>query len=75
MIRATREARGISLRSLAATLDLSPATLSALERGLAPLTIERTRLAAAALGTTVESLLRGEVARPAVPAGAVAGTP
>lgn len=68
MIRATREARGVSLRSLAASLDLSPATLSALERGLAPLTIERTRLVAAALDTTVESLLRGEVVRPAAPA-------
>ncbi len=67
MIRATREARGISLRSLAATLDLSPATLSTLERGLAPLTIERTRLVAAALNTTVEALLRGEVS-PAAPA-------
>ena len=68
MVRATREARGISLRSLAATLDLSPATLSALERGLAPLTIERTRLVAGALGTTVESLLRGEVIRSAAAA-------
>ncbi len=60
-IRATREDRGLSLRSFARGLGLSPATVSALERDQVPITVERTRLVAAALGTTVEALVRGEV--------------
>ncbi|MDF1705953.1 MAG: TetR family transcriptional regulator [Aeromicrobium sp.] len=60
-MRATRETRGLSLRALARELGLSPATMSAIERDRVPVTVERTRAIAAALGTTPESLLRGEV--------------
>lgn len=65
-IRGTRVARGLSLRGLAARLEVSPATLSALETGGATVTVPRLRRIASVLDTTVESLLRGEVLRPPV---------
>lgn len=59
-VRATRQARGISLRSLAATLGVSPATVSALERGLSPISVARLDQVAKALDVPADLLLRGE---------------
>jgi AcrR family transcriptional regulator/transcriptional regulator with XRE-family HTH domain len=40
-IRAAREARGLSLRAMAKELAVSPATVSAIERDLVPITVTR----------------------------------
>lgn len=40
-IRAAREARGVSLRAMAKELAVSPATVSAIERNLVPITVNR----------------------------------
>ncbi|WP_158307353.1 TetR family transcriptional regulator [Hoyosella subflava] len=56
-IRATREARGLSLRALAARLDVSPATLSAVERDLTPITVQRLEHVAAVLDVDTSELL------------------
>lgn len=60
-IRRSREGLGISLRGLAAAVEVSPATMSAVEHGRTPVTVDRLRDLAAALGTTPEALLRGDV--------------
>ena len=64
MVRAVRESRGVSLRSLAAELRISPATLSAVERGLTPLTVTRLEQIADALGVPAANLLSGGGAPP-----------
>nr|AIA15912.1 Bacterial regulatory proteins, tetR family [uncultured bacterium] len=61
-MRATRQARGISLRALAATVGVSPATLSAVERGLTSISVARLESVAAALDVPADQLLRGEPA-------------
>lgn len=56
-LRATRNARGMTLRSLAALLDLSPATLSQIENGHANLSVRRLEQISTALGTTAADVL------------------
>lgn len=65
-IRSTREERGISVRSLAATAEVSPGFLSQLERGLADPSLETLRRIAGALGLPLFDLFREDVAVPAV---------
>lgn len=56
-IRATREARGLSLRALASRVGVSPATLSAIERDLTPITVQRLEQVAAVLDVDSAELL------------------
>lgn len=58
-IRALRVRRQLSLRSLAAAIGVSPATLSAYERGTTGLTVARIEAIAAALGTSAARLVAG----------------
>lgn len=55
-IRAVRQARGTSLRGLAATLHVSPATLSQIENGNTGLSVSRLSRIAEALDLTVPQL-------------------
>jgi len=59
LVRSRREAAGVSLRQLAARLGVSPATLSAIERGRTQVTVDRLRRIAELLGTPPEELLGG----------------
>lgn len=59
-VRRARQARSLSLRSAAAQLQISPATLSALETGHSPITIDRLQQIADLLEVPSERLLRGE---------------
>ncbi|NYG59772.1 AcrR family transcriptional regulator/DNA-binding XRE family transcriptional regulator [Nocardioides daedukensis] len=70
-VRSARNASGLSLRALAAALELSPATMSAIENDRTPLTVERLQRIADAVDVPVERLVRGEMTRPAAAAGAV----
>lgn len=63
-VRRTRQAAAVSLRSLAATIGVSPATLSAVERGQTPLTVERLQQIADALHVPASRLLRDDVRSP-----------
>ncbi|MET0189063.1 MAG: TetR family transcriptional regulator [Pseudonocardia sediminis] len=74
-IRAARLARGLSLRGLAATLYVSPATLSQIENGNTGLSVSRLDRIAEALDLTVPQIY--DVAVGADPAGvpAVVSTP
>jgi AcrR family transcriptional regulator/transcriptional regulator with XRE-family HTH domain len=63
-IRAVRLGTGLSLRSLAAVLEVSPATLSAIETGKARITLERAQAIAEALDIDIRTLTRG-IRRPA----------
>lgn len=56
-IRTAREHAGVSLREVARRLEVSPATVSAVERGRTPLTVARLRQIAAVLGVSAQSLL------------------
>jgi AcrR family transcriptional regulator/DNA-binding XRE family transcriptional regulator len=56
-IRAARTARGVTLRGLARTLQVSPATLSQIENGRTGLSVIRLRGIAEALGLTVPQIL------------------
>jgi AcrR family transcriptional regulator/DNA-binding XRE family transcriptional regulator len=67
-VRAAREQAGLTLRSLARALDVSPATLSGLETGKTPASDRRLAQIAQALRTTPEGLLHFPV--PATPRGA-----
>jgi AcrR family transcriptional regulator len=60
-VRAAREARGTSLRALAGDLAVSPATLSAVENGHTPLTVDRLRQIADLLDVPAARLLSGDV--------------
>lgn len=64
-IRTARQRAGVSLREVARRLDVSPATLSAVERGLTPLTVSRLGQIAAVLGVPAESLLARPEEEPA----------
>lgn len=59
-VRSAREARGHTLRGTAAELGVSPATLSAVEHGRTPLTVERLQQLADLLGVPAARLLAGE---------------
>ncbi|WP_110182291.1 TetR family transcriptional regulator [Nocardioides solisilvae] len=63
-VRQAREARGISLRRAAAELGVSPATLSAVERGRTPMTLARLHELADLLGVPAARLLAGQGAEP-----------
>lgn len=56
-VRAARSAAGISLRTLAAAVGVSPATMSAIENDLTPVTVQRLMAIAAALHTEPARLL------------------
>lgn len=56
-LRQVRLSQGLSLRGLARLLEVSPATLSAVERGRRAMTPQRLARAAELLGTPVEDLL------------------
>lgn len=51
-IRAVRQQQGLSLRALASEVGVSPATLSGIERGTTPVTVDRLERLAALLDTT-----------------------
>lgn len=56
-VRAARAAKGLSLRGLARTLGVSPATLSQIENGRTRLSVSRLSRIADALGLTVPQIL------------------
>lgn len=56
-IRWHREAQGLSLRQLARRVGVSPATLSAIERGRTSLSVERLLVLAEALGVPASAVL------------------
>jgi AcrR family transcriptional regulator/transcriptional regulator with XRE-family HTH domain len=68
-VRSAREARGRTLRSTAAELGVSPATLSAVENGRTPLTVERLQQLAELLDVPAPRLLAGERTPAPVPVG------
>lgn len=67
-LRAARRQRGLSLRSLAELLEVSPATLSAVENGRRRMPPARLERAAEVLGTTAQALQAPEVRPPAAKA-------
>jgi AcrR family transcriptional regulator/DNA-binding XRE family transcriptional regulator len=67
-MRAARMARGVTLRGLAKTLELSPATLSQIENGRTSLSVSRLSRIADALGLTVVQVL-DTVVEPEAPSG------
>ncbi|MFJ2028683.1 TetR family transcriptional regulator [Streptosporangium sp. NPDC087985] len=66
-IREARQAKGLSLRALAGMLDVSPATMSAVENGHTSVTVNRLQRIAELLGVSAARLLRGEGAVVDVP--------
>ncbi|QIX25551.1 TetR family transcriptional regulator [Nocardioides sp. JQ2195] len=68
-VRSARLAQGISLRSLAGLLELSPATMSAIENDRTPLTVPRLQRIAELVDVPVARLARGERTVPARSAG------
>ncbi len=67
-IRVVRQARGLSLRGLAAALSVSPATLSQIENGHTGLSVSRLSRIAEALELSVPAILDiGSVVDPIVP--------
>ncbi|MCW2534801.1 MAG: Transcriptional regulator, TetR family [Modestobacter sp.] len=66
-VRAARAARGVTLRGLAKTLDLSPATLSQIENGHTSLSVSRLSRIADALGLSVLQILDTVVEPAATP--------
>lgn len=58
-IRATRIGAGLSLRTLARLLDVSPATMSAIETGKTGLSVERVQAIADALDVDIRTLIGG----------------
>lgn len=58
-VRAARMGAGLSLRSLAGRLAVSPATLSAIETGKSGLSLERAQAIAEALDIDIRTLTRG----------------
>ncbi|MER6973687.1 TetR family transcriptional regulator [Nocardioides sp. NPDC000445] len=64
-VRSARLAQGLSLRSLASQLNLSPATMSALENDRTPMTVARLHRIADLLDVPAGRLMRGEPTPPA----------
>jgi AcrR family transcriptional regulator len=58
-IRAARAAQGLSMRDLARRIEVSPATVSAIENGRTQVTVGRLHTIAAALSVTAAELLDG----------------
>lgn len=67
-IRRARTARGLSLRAVGRSIDVSAATLSAIETGKTGVSVTRLRAIAEALGTSAGELLSDPVAAAADPA-------
>lgn len=65
-IRAARIGAGLSLRTLARQLDVSPATMSAIETGKTGLSVERVQAVADALDVDIRTLIGGS-RRPSTP--------
>jgi AcrR family transcriptional regulator/DNA-binding Xre family transcriptional regulator len=61
VVRRARLAKGLSLRALAAELGVSPATMSALENGRTPITVDRLQRIAELVEASAGRLLRGDV--------------
>lgn len=61
-VRRARARRSISLRELARRIGVSPATMSAIETGTAPLTVDRLRQIGSALTVAVIELLEEDAA-------------
>lgn len=59
-IRTVRNIRGLSLRELARAIDVSAATLSAIENNKTGISVARLHVIAGVLGTTADQLLRYE---------------
>lgn len=66
-IRAARAARGVSVRELARRLEVSPATVSAIENGHTAVSVGRLRAVAGALAVRASELLDGFDAVPPPP--------
>lgn len=65
-IRAARRRRGLTLREFAHRLEVSPATVSAIENGKTGISVARLHQCAAALGLTPAQILSGtDIAAPA----------
>ena len=64
-IRHARRGRGLSLRELARQLDVSPATLSAVETGKTRVSVDRLAAIGGILGVRFDALLPAAVVRPA----------
>src|SRR5687767_13659589 len=62
LLRRARLSRGVGLRALAAEIDVSPATLSHMENGRAPITLERLRRIAVTLSLHVTDIIEGRPA-------------
>ena len=60
-IRAARQARGLTVRDLAQCLQVSPATISAIENGKTGISVSRLQACAGALGVTPAEILAGTV--------------
>ncbi|MGI5270410.1 TetR family transcriptional regulator [Nonomuraea sp. CA-218870] len=73
-VRAARLARGLSLRALAARVGVSPATMSAIETGRTPLTVDRLVEVAQVLEVPPARLLADAGAPAPAPAPAAAAT-
>lgn len=67
-IRSARVERGITLRALAADLGVSPATLSGIETGRTPVTVNRLQQIAVLIDVSPSRLVSGETPPPARPA-------
>ena len=59
-LREMRRMRGLSLRDQARALELSPSTLSELERGIAGVSLQRLQFIAQSLGVSLSHLVSGE---------------
>jgi len=66
-IRAARQARGLTVRDLAQSLRVSPATISAIENGKTGISVSRLQECAEALGVTPAQILAGTVPATAMP--------
>ncbi|MGW6421765.1 TetR family transcriptional regulator [Nocardia sp. NPDC055053] len=66
-LRQARTAAGLSLRETARRIDVSPATLSAIETGKTGVAVPRLHLLAAELGTTTQWLIGEQPTRTPVP--------
>ncbi|SCC13965.1 transcriptional regulator, TetR family [Gordonia sp. v-85] len=62
-VRRARQAAGVSLRSLSASIGVSPATLSQIENGKTGLRVDRLEAIASALGVGVPQIISGTVPR------------
>lgn len=64
LLRRARLSRGVGLRVLAAELDVSAATLSHMENGRAPITLDRLRRIADVLSVPVTDIIEGRPSSP-----------